>query len=55
MGFALFRARSAGMPTFLTEVLRAIDTSGDDQVAVNEAASLLHIKWIYGEGGRDMR
>lgn len=43
------------MPTFLDEVLRAIDRSGDDQIAVNEAASLLHMEWNYDEGSSDMR
>lgn len=55
MGFALFRAGGEGMPAFLQETLRAMKEVGDDQVAVNTAASRLHLDWIYSEGDSDMR
>lgn len=55
MGFALFRAGGEGMSTFLDEILRAMKKVGDDQIAVNEAASRLRMQWIYSEGGSDMR
>lgn len=55
MGFGLFRAGGEGMQRFLEVVEEAVNECGDDQVAVNKAASLLDVKWDYNTSRSDMR
>lgn len=50
LGFAMFRGGSKGMSTFLKRWLQQMETVGDDQVAVNMAASSLNTTWVYEEG-----
>ena len=52
MGFILFRATGAGMNTFQDTMENIALRTGDDQVAVNQAASDLGVIW---DEGSDMR
>lgn len=52
MGFAMFRPNGAAMEAFHVAMERIVRVTGDDQVAVNEAALELGIVW---DEGSDMR
>ena len=52
MGFIMFRATGAAMNTFQNIMERIVLETGDDQVAVNQAAQELGIVW---DKGSDMR
>ena len=55
MGFGLFRAGGERMSKFLQVMADAVNQSGDDQVGLNKAASLLGLKWDYNTSRSDMR
>lgn len=55
MGFGLFRSGGESMERFLGVMADAVNESGDDQVGLNKAASLLGLKWDYNTSRSDMR
>ena len=52
MGFAMFRATGAAMNTFRDVMERIVVETGDDQIAVNQAALDFGVSW---DKGSDMR